>query len=345
MPKTHRTRPFIFAMLVLIASGTLTAGCGELDASDDELRLQPIPPNDPVQAKDGETAANAQGVFALNIPHECENPCTFSVRTSLTIASVIYEADQWALGESFEANSEFSMAYTFNTMGLRKIRAIGLSAQNERIVEAERVIEIKAGAATTPDPRSDPPPQPDDTSASGRPDVPFFLQYNNRIHPAATCQNTSIAMVLSYLGWRGAPDDITERYGKDRAQSPAGLAAVFNAIARENGLSKLLKPNTGGTLSGLRAELDRGTPVIIHGYFTSYGHVVVVLGYDGDGYYVNDPAGQWSEAFMGGYRGRDAGKAVHYGKSAFEAAVATSNGYNRLPLWYHALRPSMSSAQ
>ena len=35
-------------------------------------------------------------------------------------------------------------------------------------------------------------------------------------------------MVLAYLGWNGEPDDITRRFGKD-AQSPAGLAEVFNA--------------------------------------------------------------------------------------------------------------------
>ena len=145
-------------------------------------------------------------------------------------------------------------------------------------------------------------------------------------------------MVLAYLGWNGRPDDVTRQHGKRKAQSPSGLAAVFNTYVGSYGLSKRLQPNTQGTLAGLRAELDRGQPVIVHGYFTSYGHVLVVLGYDAGGYYVNDPAGQWSEVFKGGYRGGGSGKGAYYRKAAFEAAVGTSNGYSPLALWYHTLR-------
>ena len=184
---------------------------------------------------------------------------------------------------------------------------------------------------TEPDPA---PPAPGDQ----RPDVPYFYQYNNSLYPSASCQNTSIAMVLAYLGWSGTPDQITGRYGKDWAQSPAGLADLFNTYVRQEGLSMSLQPNTSGSIAGLKAELDRGHPVIIHGFFTSYGHVLVVLGYDEGGYYVNDPAGQWSGYFKGGYPGGGSGRNIYYNKSAFEAAVATSNGYSPLPLWYHALR-------
>ena len=145
-------------------------------------------------------------------------------------------------------------------------------------------------------------------------------------------------MVLGYLGWGGTPDQITSRYGKDWAQSPAGLAALFNTYADREGLSMKIDPVTSGSISGLRAELDRGHPVIIHGYFTSYGHVLVVLGYDASGYYVHDPAGRWSEYFKGGYSGGGSGRKAYYSRAAFEAAVGTSNGYSSLPLWYHALR-------
>lgn len=175
------------------------------------------------------------------------------------------------------------------------------------------------------------------TQSGGLPDVPYFYQYDNRLYPGASCQNTSVAMVLSYLGWRGTPDQITGRYGKDWAQSPAGLAALFNTYASNEQLSMRIQPVTSGTFSGLRAELDRGHPVIVHGYFTSYGHVLVVLGYDANGYYVNDPAGKWSGYFKGGYAG-GSGRKIYYSKSAFETAVGTSNGYASLPLWYHALR-------
>jgi hypothetical protein len=192
------------------------------------------------------------------------------------------------------------------------------------------------GEIAGPDPVA---PAPDSRPQSA--DVPYFYQYDNRLAPGATCQNTSVAMLLADHGWRGVPDDITAEFGRRRAQSPAGLADVFNTLARRSGLPVRATPRTNGTFAGLRAELAAGRPVIVHGYFTRAGHVVVVTGEDASGYFVNDPAGRWSETFRGGYPYADgfhAGKNVHYGRAAFEAAVGTSNGRDYLPLWYHAIR-------
>lgn len=79
----------------------------------------------------------------------------------------------------------------------------------------------------------------------------------------------------------------------------------------------------------------------VHGYFTSYGHVVLVLGYDSGGYWVNDPVGTLAGWFMGGYPGGwepTAGDGIYYPKAAFEAAVGTSDGWSALPLWIHELQ-------
>ena len=80
--------------------------------------------------------------------------------------------------------------------------------------------------------------------------------------------------------------------------------------------------------------------MIIHGFFTGYGHVIVVTGYDANGYYVNDPAGMWSQVFKGGYGGSSstAGKNAYYSRSAFEAAVGTYDGSTSAPLWMHYLQ-------
>jgi hypothetical protein len=189
-------------------------------------------------------------------------------------------------------------------------------------------------------------PEPDDERDgaderdSGVPAVPYFYQYANSLSPGASCQNTSIAMLLKHFGWSGTPDGITARFGKDLAQSPAGLASVFNTLASEAGLSARLTARTNGTVEGLRALLDAGKPTIIHGYFTGYGHVLVALKYTGSGYVVNDPAGRWSQTFRGGYPygwSAGVGRAITYGRAAFERAVATSNGSSPLPLWYHEL--------
>ena len=172
------------------------------------------------------------------------------------------------------------------------------------------------------------------------PSVPYFHQYSNALAPEASCQNTSVAMVLKWLGWNGTPDDITARFGKDLAQSPAGLAQVFNTLAADAGLSARLVARTTGSLEGFRAQLAAGLPTIVHGYMTGYGHVVVATAFDGSSYAVNDPAGKWTQTWKGGYPygwSASVGRNIRYGKSAFEQAVATSNGSTYLPLWYHEL--------
>ena len=178
------------------------------------------------------------------------------------------------------------------------------------------------------------PQQPEESQMT------YFNQYDNRLNPGSSCQNTSIAMLLSKFGWWGRPDDITREWGKDYAQSPSGLANLFNELAARNNITKRLTPVTNGTISELRTLLANDKPVIVHGYFTGYGHVLVVLDFDGTHYTVNDPAGCWSEVFKGGYDWCPTGKTgerIRYHKDAFEAAIATSNGWDHLPLWYHKI--------
>lgn len=192
-------------------------------------------------------------------------------------------------------------------------------------------------ACETPDQQTEPVQQEEVEPTS---DVPYFFQYNNTLYPGSSCQNTSVAMVLAHLGWRGRPDDITRGWGKDYAQRPHNLSYMFNTIANEEGLSGALQTTTNGTLEEFRGALTSGYVVIAHGYFTSYGHVLVVTGYDGTHYTVNDPAGAWRQTFRGGYAwsSETAGHGIRYPKEAFEAAIATSNGQNYLPLWFHVLR-------
>ena len=94
-------------------------------------------------------------------------------------------------------------------------------------------------------------------------------------------------------------------------------------------------------LAEVQQELDAGSPVIIHGYFTSVGHILVVLGYDQGGYWVHDPAGAWNQQFMGGYANTyepTAGAVIYYDKADFELAITSTDGYNMEPLWMSVLR-------
>lgn len=160
-------------------------------------------------------------------------------------------------------------------------------------------------------------------------DVPYFYQYYNSYHPSATCQNTSVAMVLGYYGWTGNPDDITRTWGRKKAQSPSGLAELFNHYAQENNLGVRMRAHYDLNISHMRSLLKSGKPVILHNEFTSYGHLVTLVGFDGDYYYVNDPAGRWNQRYKGGYPGRTStnGKYVKYHK----------NNLERASLWYHEI--------
>lgn len=185
-------------------------------------------------------------------------------------------------------------------------------------------------------PESYPEPEPQVSNSTG---VPYFFQYSNRLFPGASCQNTSVAMVLAHLGWRGVPDDITSSWGKDYAQSPHNLSYMFNTIAQAEDISGRLVTDTSGSLGEFRSRASGGDVMIVHGYFTGYGHVLVVTGFDGTHYIANDPAGVWRGTFRGGYgwSGATDGHNIRYNKEAFEAAIGTSDGYSSLALWYHSL--------
>lgn len=192
--------------------------------------------------------------------------------------------------------------------------------------------EVVVGKGDTIDPDSEP-------QVSNDSEVPYFFQYANRLHPGSSCQNTSVAMVLSHLGWLGVPDDITSTWGKDYAQSPHNLSSMFNTIASAEDLAGRLVTNTSGSLEEFKDLAATGSVLIVHGYFTGYGHVLVVTDYDGTHYTVNDPAGVWRGTFKGGYgwSGATDGRGARYNKDSFEAAIGTSDGYSSLPLWYHRL--------
>ena len=164
-------------------------------------------------------------------------------------------------------------------------------------------------------------------------EVPYFNQYNNENYGWATCQNTSIAMVLSYFERYMHPDTIFDIWGKDYAQTPSGLNAVYRSYA----LNSEIYTYTNASPESLRSALQEGFIAIVHGYFTSYGHVIVVRGYDGEYYYVNDPAGKWDGCFKCGYHGSYNG-VTKYSKSEFENAVFTLNGTNYVPGWIHLIK-------
>ncbi len=162
-------------------------------------------------------------------------------------------------------------------------------------------------------------------------DTPYFYQGDNSITPWQTCQNTSVAMVLSKYGWTGTPDDITSRFGRFQAQTPSGLAEVFNTLAAEAGIKARIKAHTGESMDYVNSILAQNKPVIVHGYFTGGGHVITLTGFDGTNYTANDPAGEWCQRKGGGYQSDNSGKGVKYDKYAMAEAIEDGE------IWCHEI--------
>ncbi len=159
--------------------------------------------------------------------------------------------------------------------------------------------------------------------------MPYFHQFSNRINPSGSCQNTCVAMVLKFYGASDiTPDLISAKWGTSVAQSTGGLREVFDEEAALRGLRVRDGATEDGTLVQLHAALDAGKPVIVHGGFSTVGHLIVLVGYDARYYYAMDPASKWSEVFNGGFTNTDdadIGRYTRYGRQAVEDAIISSD--------------------
>jgi len=143
-------------------------------------------------------------------------------------------------------------------------------------------------------------------------DVPYFSQLDNEINPSGACNVTSCAMTAYYKGIRGNGEGQLEDQMYLRCEQrgwsrhdPAGLKLLLESY----NLIDDLRYN--GTFADVRNAIDNGRPVIVHGYFTRSGHIVVIRGYDSSGFYVNDPYGEY---YYSGYDTTVTGENLHYSK-------------------------------
>ncbi len=195
------------------------------------------------------------------------NPVRFSLRlTDVSRASL--DADGYAIGEVSGAG-DHTLAYTFSGTGYPRVLTLTGYDDADRAVASDGItIEVS----------------PDEVSV----DVPYFYQYDNVNEPGSTCGVTSAAMLVTY--WNPGsvtPDTLYRTYGKAQGQSPSGLAELYAAEGLDASYG------TRGTRAELRALLDAGQPVVVHGYWTSAGHIAVLVGYTDTDWIVNDPAGDW----------------------------------------------------
>jgi hypothetical protein len=161
---------------------------------------------------------------------------------------------------------------------------------------------------------------PDTATATNPSSVPYYYQYNNAYEPGGTCGLTSGAMLLRRWGKNVTPDSLYLSYGKAQGQSPGNLANLYRA----HGLSAT--SSYTASESTIKSHLDAGRPVVVHGYFTGAGHIVLLVGYDATGWFVNDPAGKWAGCVGCGYPNRTStnGRDVHYSYASVRAAIGSS---------------------
>lgn len=177
------------------------------------------------------------------------------------------------------------------------------------------------------------PSIPGTLPASKRLNVPYFSQRDNVFNPTGSCNVTSYAMVMRYF-------QVPRKEQGGQLEDELYSYMERNRLSRHDpwdlaqmGRDYRLKVNftSRGRLSDIRRAIAQGQPCIIHGYFTSFGHIIVVRGYDQAGFIVNDPYGQWTSQ---GYRKGQSGEALHYSNEVI-ASKCSPEGKDFI--WLHRL--------
>jgi GH24 family phage-related lysozyme (muramidase)/uncharacterized protein YvpB len=165
--------------------------------------------------------------------------------------------------------------------------------------------------------------------------VPYLSQRDNSENPNGACNVTSFAMMFGYFGITKRTnaaqfEDELYRYMEDNGLARHSPIDLRN-MARAYGL--IVDFDSKATIEHVKKHLSSGRPVVIHGYFTSFGHIIVIIGYDEKGFIVHDPYGEWTS---GGYDRNDPdgnnakGKQLHYSYGLIERTCLTDDQF-----WVH----------
>lgn len=129
--------------------------------------------------------------------------------------------------------------------------------------------------------------------------VPYFSQRDNPRFDWSTCNVTAIAMVLYYYGvrskWGGQLEDELLQWCFDYAgQGSQTDHNVLSALIQAYGFKTSF--NTTRKWADVRSELLNRRPIVLAGDFTAAGHIITLIGYNSEGYIVQDP---WGDALTG----------------------------------------------
>jgi len=161
--------------------------------------------------------------------------------------------------------------------------------------------------------------------------IPYKSQLDNEENPTGSCNVTSLAMCLEFLGAKrktssGQFEDELYRYAEDHGLSrhdPHDLAMIVEAYGCRDDF------RNNATIEQVQNWLADGKPIVTHGYFTTFGHIVVFAGFDDTGFIVHDPYGEWTSS---GYRTDLSGKYLHYSYRMIKTVCIPDGSF-----WVHFL--------
>jgi uncharacterized protein YvpB len=130
--------------------------------------------------------------------------------------------------------------------------------------------------------------------------MPYLSQLDNIYHPSGSCNATSIAMALMFLGVKqknASEKDLgNEIFAQMEGLAHLGIPGappVMIEMVQRYGKSDNFEGNASD--DAIKKWLSDGKPIVIHGDFTGPGHIVAVSGFNSQGFLVHDPWGK----FMG----------------------------------------------
>lgn len=154
------------------------------------------------------------------------------------------------------------------------------------------------------------------TSSSGKNNIniPYYNQCDTKYATAANdlcgngCGKTSVAMIATYISKKTVtPNQIATYSLESELATLTGKPTKADKIALTDKAEDITKK--------IEQQINKGNPVIIGtGFSTGYGHIMVVRGYDGSNYKINDPAGDHGNIWTTAYSSNN-GNNVSYNKS------------------------------
>jgi GH24 family phage-related lysozyme (muramidase)/uncharacterized protein YvpB len=166
-------------------------------------------------------------------------------------------------------------------------------------------------------------------------DIAYKSQRDNSNNPDGSCNVTSAAMTLTYYGIRGSgqgqlEDELYEWLEANwlSRHDPNHLKQAIEHFGCQDNFT------TTATIADIKKSIDNGNPVIVHGYFTTFGHIIVLIGYNDKGFVCHDPYGEWTP---NGYDRNDSsnqakGEAIVYSYKLIERTCLPDGG-----CWAHVI--------